>query len=150
VDKCLLTAEPPTQSLRIPRDYVKALLNHSDGDVTAVNARWHMSQEKLEAVLAIEQGVLPLMPTVPAVTTGQLNRGTPWRRWALLSHQRCPFPRDVAPRPDPAGRDDQRLDRLSRLDAREHSQYTSSGGLVVLALAAHHVLGDLIPEFLQF
>jgi hypothetical protein len=28
-----------------------------------------MSQEKLEAVLAIEQGVLPLMPKVPAVTT---------------------------------------------------------------------------------
>jgi integrase len=50
------------QSLRIPRDYVKALLNHADGDVTATYARWHMFEEKREAVIAIEKAVLPLMP----------------------------------------------------------------------------------------
>jgi hypothetical protein len=46
------------QSQRVPRDYVKALLNHSDGDVTARYARWHMFGEKREAVLAIEAAVL--------------------------------------------------------------------------------------------
>jgi integrase len=49
------------QSMRIPRDYVKALLNHKDGDVTAVYARWHMFDEKREAAMAIEAAVLPLM-----------------------------------------------------------------------------------------
>jgi hypothetical protein len=38
---------------------VKALLNHSDGDVTAIYARWHMFDEKLEAVMAIETPVFP-------------------------------------------------------------------------------------------
>jgi hypothetical protein len=41
---------------------VKALLNHSDGDVTATYARWHMFGEKMEAVTAIEAAVQPLMP----------------------------------------------------------------------------------------
>ena len=41
--------------------YVKALLNHKDGDVTAIYARWHMFEEKREAALAIEGAVLPLM-----------------------------------------------------------------------------------------
>jgi hypothetical protein len=41
---------------------VKALLNHQDGDVTAIYARWHMLDEKREAVLAVEAAVLPLMP----------------------------------------------------------------------------------------
>jgi integrase len=50
------------QSLRVPRDHVKALLNHSDGDVTAIYARWHMFDEKREAAIAIEAAVLPLMP----------------------------------------------------------------------------------------
>jgi integrase len=50
------------QSLRVPRDNVKALLNHSDGDVTAIYARWHMFDEKMEAVTAIEAAVQPLMP----------------------------------------------------------------------------------------
>jgi uncharacterized protein YbjT (DUF2867 family) len=40
---------------------VKALLNRQDGDVTAIYARWHMFDEKREAVLAIEAAVLPLM-----------------------------------------------------------------------------------------
>jgi integrase len=51
------TAATLAQSLRIPRDYVKALLNHKDGDVTAIYARWHMFEEKREAVLAIEAAV---------------------------------------------------------------------------------------------
>jgi integrase len=55
------TAATLAQSMRIPRDYVKALLNHKDGDVTAVYARWHMFDEKREAALAIEAAVLPLM-----------------------------------------------------------------------------------------
>jgi hypothetical protein len=45
---------------------VKALLNHSDGDVTAIYARWHMFEEKREAVMAIEAAVLPLMPVAAA------------------------------------------------------------------------------------
>jgi integrase len=56
------TAATLAQSLRAPRDYVKALLNHSDGDVTSVYARWHMFDEKREAMMAIERAVLPLMP----------------------------------------------------------------------------------------
>jgi hypothetical protein len=48
-------------SLRVPRDYVKPVLNHKDGDVTAIYARWHMFEEKREAAMAIEAAVLPLM-----------------------------------------------------------------------------------------
>ena len=55
------TAATLAQSLRVPRDYVKALLNHKDGDVTAIYARWHMFDEKREAAMAIEAAVLPLM-----------------------------------------------------------------------------------------
>jgi integrase len=55
------TAATLAQSLRVPRDYVKALLNHKDGDVTAIYARWHMIEEKREAAMAIETAVLPLM-----------------------------------------------------------------------------------------
>jgi integrase len=55
------TSATLAQSLRVPRDYVKALLNHQDGDVTAIYARWHMFDEKREAVLAVEKAVLPLM-----------------------------------------------------------------------------------------
>jgi hypothetical protein len=36
---------------------VKALLNHNDKGVTGVYARWHMFEEKREAVLAIEAAV---------------------------------------------------------------------------------------------
>jgi integrase len=50
------------QSLRIQRDYVKALLNHKDDDVTAIYARWHMFDEKREAALAIE-AALSSLPT---------------------------------------------------------------------------------------
>jgi integrase len=62
------TAATMAQSLRVPRDYVKALLNHKDGDVTAICARWHMFDEKREAVMAIEQAVLPLMPAAAPAT----------------------------------------------------------------------------------
>jgi integrase len=55
------TSATLAQSLRIPRDYVKALLNHKDGDVTAIYARWHMFEEKREAAIAIEAAVVPLM-----------------------------------------------------------------------------------------
>jgi integrase len=53
------TAATLAQSLRVPRDYVKALLNHKDGDVTAIYARWHMFEEKREAAMAIEAALLP-------------------------------------------------------------------------------------------
>jgi integrase len=58
------TAATLAQSKRIPRDHVKALLNHKDGDVTAIYARWHMFDEKREAALAIEAAVLPLSSPV--------------------------------------------------------------------------------------
>ena len=45
----------------LPVDFVKALLNHNDKGVTGVYARWHMFEEKREAVMAIEAAVLPLM-----------------------------------------------------------------------------------------
>jgi integrase len=61
------TAATLAQSLRIPRDFVKALLNHKDGDVTAIYARWHMFEEKREAALAIETAVLPLMSAAPVL-----------------------------------------------------------------------------------
>lgn len=57
------TAATLAQSKRIPREHVKALLNHKDGDVTGIYARWHMFEEKREAVIAIEAAVSPLLPT---------------------------------------------------------------------------------------
>jgi integrase len=49
------------QAARLPVDFVKALLNHNDKGVTGVYARWHMFEEKREAVMAVEAAVLPLM-----------------------------------------------------------------------------------------
>jgi hypothetical protein len=46
---------------RMPVDFVKAFLNHNDKGPTGINARWHMFEEKHEAVMAIEAAVLPLM-----------------------------------------------------------------------------------------
>jgi integrase len=43
------TAATLAQSLRVPRDYVKALLNHSDGDVTSVYARWYRCCEQVRS-----------------------------------------------------------------------------------------------------
>jgi integrase len=48
------------QAARLPVDFVKALLNHNDKGVTGIYARWHMFEEKREAVMAIEAAVLPL------------------------------------------------------------------------------------------
>jgi integrase len=42
------------QAARMPVDFVKALLNHNDKGVTGIYARWHMFEEKREAVMAIE------------------------------------------------------------------------------------------------
>lgn len=50
------------QEARLPIDFIKALLNHNDKGVTGIYARWHMFEEKREAVMAIEAAVLPLMP----------------------------------------------------------------------------------------
>jgi Phage integrase family len=55
------------QAARLPVDFVKALLNHNDKGVTGVYARWHMFEEKREAVMAIESAVLPLMPIPKAL-----------------------------------------------------------------------------------
>ena len=49
------------QAARLPVDFVKALLNHNDKGVTGIYARWHMFEEKCEAVMAIETAVLPLL-----------------------------------------------------------------------------------------
>jgi integrase len=51
-----------TQAARLPVDFIKALLNHNDKGATGIYARWHMFEEKREAVIAIEAAVLPLMP----------------------------------------------------------------------------------------
>jgi integrase len=48
------------QAARLPVDFVKALLNHNDKGVTGIYARWHMFEEKREAVLAIEAALLPV------------------------------------------------------------------------------------------
>jgi len=55
------TAATLVQAARLPIDYVKAILNHNDKGVTGVYARWHMFEEKREAVLAIEAAVLSAM-----------------------------------------------------------------------------------------
>lgn len=54
------TAATLVQAARLPVDYVKALLNHNDKGVTGVYARWHMFEEKREAVLAIEAATQPI------------------------------------------------------------------------------------------
>jgi hypothetical protein len=48
------------QAARLPIDFVKALLNHNDKGVTGVYARWHMFDEKREAVNAIGVAVFGL------------------------------------------------------------------------------------------
>jgi integrase len=55
------TAATMVQAARLPVDFVKALLNHNDKGVTGVYARWHMFEEKREAVLAIESAVANMM-----------------------------------------------------------------------------------------
>jgi integrase len=56
------TGETIAQAARLPVDFIKALLNHNDKGATGIYARWHMFEEKREAVIAIEAAVLPLMP----------------------------------------------------------------------------------------
>ena len=45
------------QAARLPIDFVKALLNHNVKGVTGVYARWHMFEEKREAVNAINSKI---------------------------------------------------------------------------------------------
>jgi hypothetical protein len=47
------------KAARLPVDFVKALLNHNDKGVTGIYARWHMFEEKREAVMAIEAAAVP-------------------------------------------------------------------------------------------
>jgi integrase len=54
------------QAARLPVDFVKALLNHNDKGVTGIYARWHMFEEKREAVMAIEAVVGLLLPRTRA------------------------------------------------------------------------------------
>jgi integrase len=54
------------QAARLPVDFVKALLNHNDKGVTGIYARWHMFEEKREAVMAIEAAVYPNSPAIPS------------------------------------------------------------------------------------
>lgn len=67
------------QAARLPVDFVKALLNHNDKGVTGIYARWHMFEEKREAVMAIEAAVSPLIershtPTAFTCPTHVLRR----------------------------------------------------------------------------
>jgi integrase len=55
------TAATIVQASRLPIDFVKALLNHNDKGVTGVYARWHMFEEKREAVNAVEAAVSALV-----------------------------------------------------------------------------------------
>lgn len=55
------TAATIVQAARLPVDYVKALLNHNDKGVTGIYARWHMFEEKREAVTAIEVICAPIL-----------------------------------------------------------------------------------------
>ena len=55
------------RAARLPVDFVKAFLNHTDKGVTGIYARWHTFEEKREAVMAIEAAVLPLMPKANAL-----------------------------------------------------------------------------------
>jgi integrase len=55
------TAATIVQAARLPIDFVKALLNHNDKGVTGVYARWHMFEEKREAVNVICAKTLPLL-----------------------------------------------------------------------------------------
>jgi hypothetical protein len=58
--------------IRVVRtDRYEALLNHKDGDVTAIYARWHMFEEKREAALAIEAALLPLMHAAPVAALAE-------------------------------------------------------------------------------
>lgn len=54
------TATTIVQAARLPIDYVKALLNYNYKGVTGVYARWHMFEEKREAVNAIEAAISAL------------------------------------------------------------------------------------------
>jgi hypothetical protein len=51
------------QAVRLPIDFAKALLNHNDKGVPGIYARWHMFEDKREAVLAIEAAVLRRDPS---------------------------------------------------------------------------------------
>jgi integrase len=51
------------QSAQMPTAFVKALLNHNEKGVTGIYARWHMFEEKRDAVLTIE-AALPSLPSV--------------------------------------------------------------------------------------
>jgi hemerythrin superfamily protein len=48
-----------------PIDFVKVLLNHNDKGVTGIYARWHMFEEKREAVMAIEAVSAPPLASQP-------------------------------------------------------------------------------------
>jgi integrase len=54
------------QAARLPVDFVKALLNHNDKGVTDIYARWHMFEEKREAIWRLKRR-LPLMPISKAL-----------------------------------------------------------------------------------
>jgi hypothetical protein len=54
-------AATTAQAACLPVDFVKARLNHNNKGVRGSYARWHMFEEKREAVMAIEATVLPLM-----------------------------------------------------------------------------------------
>ena len=53
-EKLSATAPILVKAARLPVAFVKAILNHNDKGVTDIYARWHMFEEKREAVLAIE------------------------------------------------------------------------------------------------
>ena len=64
------TGSTLAQAARLPVDFIKALLNHKG--VTGIYARWHMFEEKREAVIAIEAAVSQLLRQHKAKSIGHL------------------------------------------------------------------------------
>jgi hypothetical protein len=52
------------QAARLPVDLVKVLMNHNDKGVIGIYARWHMFEEKRDAVMAIDEAVSPLIARI--------------------------------------------------------------------------------------
>jgi hypothetical protein len=57
----------------MPVDFAKALLSHNHKGVTGIYARWHMFEEKREAVLAVEAALLPMMPVGEALAAWHIT-----------------------------------------------------------------------------
>jgi hypothetical protein len=98
------TAATMAQSLRVPRDYVKALLNHKDGDVTAIYAR-HVRREARGgagyrvSALAADAGAGGFGGLIFGVSRG-IDRDFKLPRFWIASQRRSARQRHAAYRPN--------------------------------------------------